>query len=74
MTEFELGFNLGTDVFRFCGVFWYHNNSVTNHEETKRCTVLYGSEILAIFCVIIGKINNMILCVKIMLIYTGLTY
>ena len=43
---------------------------------TKRCHVLYGSEIWAILCVIIGKINNMLLCVKIMYIYiyTCLTY
>ena len=63
-----------TDVFGFCGVFWYHINSVTNREGTKRCPVLYESEILAILCVIVGKINNMMLCVKIMLIYTCLTY
>ena len=24
------GFDLGTDVFEFCYVFWYHNDSVTN--------------------------------------------
>ena len=29
----------------FCGVFWYHSNSVTNREGTKRCPVVYGSEI-----------------------------
>ena len=63
-----------TDVFGFCGVFWYYSNSVTNREGTKRCHVLYESEILAILCVIVGKINNMMLCVKIMLIYTCLTY
>ena len=66
--------DLGTDVFGFCGMFWYHSNSVTNHEGTKRCPVLYESEIWAILCVIVGKINNMMLCVKIMLIYTCLTY
>ena len=65
-TEFGLGFNPGTDVFGFCGVFWYHSNSVTNHEGTKRCPVIYGSEIWVIVCIIIGKINNMMLCVKIM--------
>ena len=68
------GFDHGTDVFGFCGVFWYHMNLMTNREGTKRCPVLYGSEILAILCVIVGKINNMMLCVKIMLIYTCLTY
>ena len=54
-TEFRFGFNLGTDVFGFCGVFWYHNNSVTNHEGTKRCPVLCGFEIWIILCVIVGK-------------------
>ena len=44
-----------TDVFGFCGVFWYHNNSVMNREGTKRCPVLYGSEIWAILCVIVVK-------------------
>ena len=39
------GFDLGTNVFGFCGVFWYHSNSVTNRERTKMCPVLYGSEI-----------------------------
>ena len=43
--EFGLGFNPEIDVFGFYGVFWYHSNSVTNHEGTKRCPVLYGSEI-----------------------------
>ena len=42
-TEFGFGFNLGTNVFGFCGVFWYHSNSVTNREGTKRCPVVYGS-------------------------------
>ena len=70
----RFGFDPETDVFGFCGVSWYHSNSVTNREETKRCHVLYGSEILAILCVIVGKINNILLCVKIMFIYTCLTY
>ena len=70
----RFGFDHRTDVFGFCDVFWYHRNLVTNCEGTKRCLVLYEFEIWAILCVIIGKINNMILCVKIMLIYTFLTY
>ena len=45
----------GTDVFGFCGVFWYLNNSVMNCEGTKRCNVLYGSEIWVIFYVIVVK-------------------
>ena len=62
-------FDPRTDVFGFCGVFWYHSNLVTNHEGTKMYPVLCGSEIWAILCVIVGKkINNMLLCVKIMLI------
>ena len=69
----RFGFDPGTDVFGFFCVFWYHSNSVTNREGTKMCPVLYGSEIWVILCVIVGKINNM-LCVKIMFIYTFLTY
>ena len=64
----RFGFDPGTDVFRFCGVFWYHSNSMTNREGIKMCHVLYGSEIWAIFGVIVRKINNMLLCVKFMLI------
>ena len=70
----RFGFDLGNDVFGFCDVFWYHSNSVTKREGAKRCPVLYGSKIWAILCVIVGKINNMLLCVKIMFIYTFLTY
>ena len=44
-TVLRFGFDTGTDVFGFYGVFWYHSNSVTNREGTKRCPVLYGSEI-----------------------------
>ena len=54
-TEFGFRFNLRTDVFRFCGVFWYHSNSMTNREGTKRYHVLSGSEIWAILCVMVGK-------------------
>ena len=50
-TKFEFGFNPGSDVFMFYGVFWYHSNSMTNREGTKRCPVLCGSEIWA-FCVL----------------------
>ena len=70
----RFGFDPGTHVFGFYGVFWYHSNSLMNCEGTKRCPVLYGSEIWAILCVIVGKINNMMLCVKFILIYTCLTY
>ena len=44
-TGLRFSFDPGTNVFGFYGVFWYHNNSVTNREGTKRCLVLYGSEI-----------------------------
>ena len=57
-TRLRFGFNPGTDVFGFCGVFWYHSNLVINREGTKRCPVLYGSEIWVILCVIVGKINK----------------
>ena len=60
-TVLRFGFDPGTDVFGFCGVFWYHSNSVTNLEGTKRCPVVYESEIWAILYVIVGKINNMFL-------------
>ena len=52
-TGLRFGFDPGTDVFGFCGVFWYHSNSMTNSEGTKRCPILYGSEIWAILCVIV---------------------
>ena len=70
----RFGFDPGTDVFGFCGVFWYHSNSITNREGTKRCPVLYGSEIWAILCVIVGKINNIMLCIKIKLICAYVMY
>ena len=71
----RFGFDLGIDVFGFCVVFWYHSNLVMNREETKMCPVLYESEIWVILCVIVGKkINNMLLCIKIMFIYTCMMY
>ena len=47
---------------------------VHGRERTMRCPVLYGSEILVILCVIVGKINNMLLCVKFMLICACVMY
>ena len=48
----RFGFDPGTDVFGFCCVFWYHCNLLMNgkkmvhgREGTKRCHVLYESEI-----------------------------
>ena len=54
-TRLRFGFDPGTDVFGFCGVFWYPNNSVTNREETKRCPVLCESEMWTILYVIVVK-------------------
>ena len=73
-TVLRFGFDPKTDVFRFCGVFGCPNNSVTNSEGTKRCPVVYGSEIWVILCVIVRKINNMLLCVKFMLICACMIY
>ena len=70
----RFGFDPGTDVFGFYGVFWYHGNSVTNREETKRCPVVYESKIWVILYVIVGKINNMLLYVKFMLICAYVMY
>ena len=47
---------------------------VHGREGTKRCLVLYGSEILGHFVCIVGKINHMLLCVKIMLICAYVMY
>ena len=44
------------------------------YEGTERCPVLYGSKIWVILCVIVGKINTMLLCVKIMLICVCVMY
>ena len=54
-TGLRFGFDRRTNVFGFCGVFWYHSNLVMNREGTKRCLVLYGSEIWAILCVLLEK-------------------
>ena len=51
----RFGFDPGIYVFGFCGEFWYHSNSVTNREGTKRCLVLCGSDICSILCVIVVK-------------------
>ena len=67
-TGLRFGFDPGIDIFGFCGVFWYHSISVTNREGTKKCPVVYGFDILVILYVIIGKINNILLYIKFMLI------
>ena len=55
MTVLRFCFDPGIDVFGFYGVFWYHNNSVTNREGTKRCPILCGSKICVILYVIVVK-------------------
>ena len=70
----RFGFDPSTDVFGFCGVFWYHSNSMTNREGAKRCPVLYESKIWVILYALLEKINNMLICVKIMLIYACVMY
>ena len=67
--KFGFGFDPETDVFGFCGVFLYPNNSVTNREGTKRCPVLCGSKIWAILYVMVFM-NNM-QCVRIMLMHAN---
>ena len=57
-TKFGFGFDPGTDVFGFCGVFWYLSNSMTNRKLTKKCPVLCGSKIWVILCVMVFM-NNM---------------
>ena len=47
---------------------------VHGRKGTKKCHVLYGSEIWAILCVIVEQINNILLCVKIMLICVCVMY
>ena len=54
-TMLRFGFKLEISVFGFCGVFWYHDNSVMNREGTKRCPVLYEFEIWAILFVLLEK-------------------
>ena len=56
------GFDSGIDVFGFCCVFWYHCNLLMNgkkmvydREGTKRCLILYGSDIWAILCLLLEK-------------------
>ena len=51
----KFGFDLKANVFGFCDVFWYHDNSMTNREGTKRSPVLYESEILVILCALLEK-------------------
>ena len=63
----RFGFDPGTDVFGFCGVFWYPNNLVTNREGTRGALFYVGPRFEVYYhCKIL---NNMLLCVKIMLIY-----
>ena len=51
-TVLRFGFDPGTDVFGFCDVFWYSNNSVTNHEGT-RGALFYVGPRFGQFCVLL---------------------
>ena len=52
-------FDPETNVFGFYGLFWYHNNSVMNREETRGALVYMGPR-FGPFCVLFWKMNNMI--------------
>ena len=61
-TVLMFGFDPRTNVFGCFCVFWYHCNLLMNgkkmvydREGTKRCPILYGSEIWAILCVLLEK-------------------
>ena len=43
-------------------------------EGTKRCHVYVGSRFVPFCVLLLEKINNILFCVKIMFIYTCLTY
>ena len=47
---------------------------VHDHEGTERCHVYVGPRFGPFWCIIVGKINNMLLCVKIMLICACVMY
>ena len=51
-TGLRFGFDSETNVFGFCGVFWYYSNSVKNCKETKKCPVLCGLRFWS-FCVLL---------------------
>ena len=51
-TVLRFGFDPKTDVFEFCGVFWYSNNSVTNREGT-RGVLFYVGLRFGPFCVLL---------------------
>ena len=59
-TGFGFGFNPKTDVFGLCSVFWYHSNSVP--------CFMWVQDLGHFLCYCWKKLNNMLLCVKIMLI------
>ena len=49
----RFGFDPGTDVFEFYGVFWYPNNSVTNREGRRDALFYVGPRF--ILCVVVVK-------------------
>ena len=77
----RFGFDPGIDVFGFCCLFWYHSNLLMNGtkkivhgcEGTKVLYFIWVRD-LGHFVCIVGKINNMRLCVKIMLICACMMY
>ena len=71
-TGLRFGLDSETTVLRFCGVFWYHFNSVMNREG--KVPYFIWVRDLGNFVCIVGKINNMLLCVKNMLICACVMY
>ena len=51
-TVLRFGFDPVTDVFGFCGVFWYPNNLVTNREGTRGVLFYVGPRFWP-FCVLL---------------------
>ena len=51
-TVLRFGFDPGTDVFGFCSVFLYPNNSMTNREGTRDALFYVGPRIGS-FCVLL---------------------
>ena len=51
-TVLRFGFDPVTDVFGFCGVFWYPNNSMTNREGTRGVLFYVGPRFWP-FCVLL---------------------
>ena len=50
-------------------MFWYHSNSMMNREGTKGALFYVGPRFRSFVCYGWKILNNMLFCVKIMLIY-----